>query len=59
MNLIPMSNHLNLKIMPKDYEKMKAAMIKEYGKKKGEEIAAKTWNKQHKGTGQTVGRGRK
>ena len=54
-----MFHHLNFTAMPKDYEKMKAAMIKEYGKKKGEEIAAKTWNKHHKGTGQTVGRGRK
>jgi len=45
--------------MPKAYEEMKKAMVKEYGKKKGEKIAAMTWNKQHKGTGQTVGRGRK
>lgn len=45
--------------MPKAYEKMKQAMQKQYGEKKGETIAAKTWNKQHKGTGQTVGRGRK
>lgn len=43
--------------MPEAYEKMKAAMQKQYGAKKGEEIAAKTWNKQHAGTGQTVGRG--
>jgi len=33
-------------------------MKKEYGKKKGEKIAAMTWNKRHKGTGLTVGRGR-
>lgn len=45
--------------MPKAYEKMKKAMEKEYGKKKGDTIAAKTWNKNHKGTGKTVGRGRK
>lgn len=38
---------------------MKKAMVKEHGKKKGETIAAKTWNKNHKGTGKTVGRGRK
>jgi hypothetical protein len=45
--------------MPKAYEKMKQAMCKQYGEKKGEEIAAKTWNKKMKGTGQTVGKGRK
>lgn len=45
--------------MPKAYEVMKKAMEKQYGKKKAEEVAAKTWNKQHKGTGMTVGRGRK
>lgn len=45
--------------MPKGYEKMKAKMIKTYGKRRGEMIAWKTWNKQHAGTGQTVGRGRK
>jgi hypothetical protein len=45
--------------MPKAYLKMKRNMVREYGKKKGEEIAAKTWNKRHKGTGQTVGRGRR
>jgi hypothetical protein len=45
--------------MPHGYEVMKKAMQKEYGKKKGTEIAAKTWNKSHKGTGKTVGRGRK
>jgi hypothetical protein len=44
--------------MPKAYLKMKRAMIKQYGKTRGTEIAAKTWNKQHKG-GRTVGRGRK
>lgn len=45
--------------MPAEFEKMKKAMIKQYGKKKGTEIAAKTWNKSHKGTGMTVGKGRK
>jgi hypothetical protein len=45
--------------MPKAYEKMKAAMVKEYGAKRGAKIAAATWNKKHKGTGKTVGRGRK
>lgn len=45
--------------MPKAYEKMKQAMVKQYGAEKGKEIAAKTWNKGHKGTGQTVGKGRK
>jgi len=45
--------------MPKAYLKMKAAMQKEYGVKRGTVIAAKTWNKSHKGTGQTVGRGRR
>jgi len=44
--------------MPAAFEKMKKAMQKQYGKKKGEEIAAKKWNKEHKGTGKTVGRGR-
>jgi hypothetical protein len=43
--------------MPEAYLKMKRAMQKEYGQKKGEKIAAATWNKQHAGTGQTVGRG--
>ena len=45
--------------MPKAYEEMKKAMEKEYGKKKATEIAAKTWNKRNKGTGNTVGKGRK
>ena len=45
--------------MPKQFEKMKKAMQKEYGKKKGEKIAAMTWNKRMKGTGKTVGRGRR
>jgi hypothetical protein len=38
---------------------MKAAMKKQYGEKRGAKIAAMTWNKRHKGTGQTVGKGRK
>jgi hypothetical protein len=45
--------------MPKAYIKMRDAMKKEYGAKRGTVIAAKTWNKAHKGTGQTVGRGRR
>lgn len=45
--------------MPKAYEKMKAAMVKQYGSRKGTEVAARVWNKQHKGTGKTVGKGRK
>jgi hypothetical protein len=44
--------------MPKDYLKLKLALMKEYGKLKGAKVAYKMWNKQHKGTGQTVGRGR-
>lgn len=45
--------------MPKAYLKMKAAMQKEYGKERGMLIAAKTWNKRHKGKGNTVGNGRR
>jgi len=45
--------------MPKAFLQMKKAMAKEYGKKAAEVIASKTWNKQHKRTGETVGRGRK
>lgn len=45
--------------MPRGYEKMKAAMTKQYGAKKAEKIASMTWNKRMKGTGKTVGRGRK
>lgn len=33
-------------------------MQREYGIKRGAKIAAMTWNKKMKGTGQTVGRGR-
>lgn len=45
--------------MPAAYLKMKAAMQKTYGIKKGNLIAAKTWNKRHKGKGDTVGNGRR
>ncbi len=45
--------------MPKAFKKMEEAMKKQYGSKKGAKIASMAWNKQHKGTGQTVGRGRK
>lgn len=45
--------------MPKAYLKMKRRMVKEYGPKRGAKIAAMTWNKRHKGTGRTVGRGRR
>ena len=38
---------------------MEKAMKKEYGAKKGVVVASKLWNKQNKGTGNTVGRGRK
>jgi len=44
--------------MPKKFLIMKAAMQKEYGIKRGAKLAAMTWNKHHKGTGKTVGRGR-
>lgn len=45
--------------MPKNYLKMKKKMEYEYGVKKGDLIAVKTWNKRMKGTGQTVGRGKR
>lgn len=45
--------------MPKAFKKMEKAFIKEYGKTKGIKYASMKWNKAHKGTGQTVGRGRK
>jgi len=45
--------------MPKKFKKMEKAMEMEYGIKRGDVIAAKKWNKEHKGTGNTVGRGRK
>lgn len=34
-------------------------MQKTYGKERGKIITAKKWNKEHKGTGRTVGRGRR
>lgn len=45
--------------MPEAFIKMRKAMRKEYGIKRGDKIAAMTWNKKHKGTGKTVGKGRK
>lgn len=45
--------------MPKAFLKMKKAMAKTYGKKEAEKIASMTWNKKMKGTGMTVGKGRK
>jgi len=46
--------------MPEGYLKIKKAYLKKgKSEKKAEEIAAKIWNKSHKGTGQTVGKGRK
>jgi len=44
--------------MPHRYEVMKKAMVKEYGTKKGTEIAAKTFNKRNKGKAH-VGKGSK
>jgi hypothetical protein len=44
--------------MPEAFLRMKKAMMRQYGKKKGAKVAAMTWNKRHKGTGQTVGKGR-
>lgn len=45
--------------MPKAFKKMEKAFEKTYGKEAGVKFASMKWNKQHKGTGQTVGRGRK
>lgn len=50
--------------MPKGYLKLKSAIMKSKkysgkSEKKKEQIAAKIWNKSHKGTGKTVGKGRK
>lgn len=45
--------------MPKAFIKMRKAIQKTYSKKKGQEVATKKWNKEHKGTGKTVGRGRR
>ena len=47
--------------MPEGYEKIKASLRKAHPKwsaEKVKEMAARTWNKKKKGTGQTVGRGR-
>jgi len=47
--------------MPKGYEKVKKSMKKSHpgwSAKKVKKVAAKTWNEQMAGTGQTVGRGR-
>lgn len=46
--------------MPAGYEKIKKSFLKK-GKslKAAKKSAAKIWNSTHKGTGQTVGRGRK
>lgn len=46
-------------VMPEAFKKMEKAMKKEYGAKKGVKIASKLWNREHKGTGKTVGRGRR
>ena len=45
--------------MPAGYEKIKAGLLKK-GKslKSAKKHAAMIWNSKHKGTGQTVGRGR-
>ena len=45
--------------MPAGYLKMKKSMSKTYGKKKAAKLAPMTWNKRNKGTGRTVGRGRR
>lgn len=46
--------------MPKGYEKMRDSFIKEgLPKKAAQKKAAKIWNSKHKGTGKTVGRGKK
>jgi len=47
--------------MPEGYEKIKRSLKKSHPKwsaSKVKEVAAKTWNKHHKGTGKTVGSGR-
>lgn len=48
--------------MPAGYLKLKKEIRKEHPNWTAdhvEEVAAKIWNKNHKGTGKTVGRGRK
>lgn len=47
--------------MPEGYEKIKKSLKKSHkswGSKQVKKVAAKIWNASHKGTGQTVGRGR-
>jgi hypothetical protein len=47
--------------MPAGYEKIKKSLKKSHpnwSSDKVKEVAAKTWNKKKKGTGQTVGSGR-
>jgi len=47
--------------MPAGYEKIKRSLRKSHPKwsaEKVKEVAARTWNKMKKGTGQTVGRER-
>ena len=45
--------------MPAGYEKIRDSYIKRgMSTKRAKKIAAMTWNKAHKGTGQTVGKGR-
>jgi hypothetical protein len=45
--------------MPKGYEDMRDKFKKHMGLKAAKRKAAKIWNASHKGTGKTVGRGRK
>lgn len=48
--------------MPKGYEDIKKNLGKEHPNwtlKKRKKVAAKIWNKEKAGTGETVGRGRK
>jgi hypothetical protein len=45
--------------MPKGYEEIRDKLKKHMSLKAAKRAAAKIWNKTHKGTGQTVGRGRK
>ena len=48
--------------MPAGYEKLKKSLRKQHPKwtaKHVKQVASKKWNKTHKGTGKTVGRGRK
>ena len=45
--------------MPKGYEHLRDKFVKKGMSRKGaKKKAAKIWNASHKGTGQTVGRGR-